>query len=67
METNGDFEQRLATLERDVAELKRHLHGRSANWLDELSGSMSDIPNEEFEKFVRYGQQVRKAQTDATD
>jgi hypothetical protein len=67
METNGSIEKRLATLEREVAELKRHLHVRSANWLDELSGSMSDVPDEEFEKFIRYGQEIRKAQADPTD
>jgi hypothetical protein len=67
MDTNGNIEQRLATLEREVAALKRHLQGRSANWLDDLSGSMSDVPDEEFERFVRYGQEVRKAQTDPID
>ena len=67
METNGNIERRLATLEREVAEMKRHLHGHSVNWLDELSGSMSDVPDEEFEKFVRYGQEVRKAQADSTE
>ena len=67
MATNGDLEQRLATLEREVAELKQHLHGDLRKSVDAVSGSMVDLPQEEFQKFVRYGREFRDAQTDPTD
>jgi uncharacterized small protein (DUF1192 family) len=42
-------EQRLAALEREVAELKRQLQakGTSGNWIERTTGSMADFP--EFE------------------
>lgn len=58
------FEERLLLLEKDVAELKLrlpHQNGAEQNWLARMSGSMKDLPEEDFEKFVRLGEEIRKA------
>lgn len=58
------FEERLAVLEKDVAELKLrvpHQNGAKPSWLERVSGSMKDIPQEDFDKFVRLGKEIRKA------
>jgi hypothetical protein len=67
MNSNGNFEERLATLEREVAELKRQIQTPSRHWLDEVAGSMRSIPQEEFDKFVRYGEEFRRAQASSSD
>ncbi len=57
-------EDRLATLEREFAQLKQRLEAHSiGNWLDEVSGRMKNIP--EFEDVVRLGREFREAQTDS--
>lgn len=68
METNT-IEQRLATLENEVAELKRKLTGESSNgktasWVDEIAGSMKDIPQEDYDEFLRCCKEFRNSQQD---
>ena len=60
------IEERLAVLEREVAELRRQRPvvrvavPPGANWVDAISGSMEDFP--EFEKVLEYGRQIRREQ-----
>jgi hypothetical protein len=64
MDNNGSIEQRVAALEREVAELKRRASGDNGDWPDRLFGGMRDIPEEEFNEFVRLGKEFRNSQTD---
>ena len=64
MDTNGNFEQRLAALERQVAELKRRVGGSDGDWPERILGGMRDIPEEDFKEFVRFGKEFRDSQTD---
>lgn len=59
------IEERLAALEREVAELRQRPTARvkvppGANWVDAISGSMENYP--EFEKVVEYGREIRRQQ-----
>lgn len=70
METNGNFEERLATLEREVAELKRKTATRGQekgedDWPDCLFGSMVDFP--EWGEISRMGKEIGNAQPDYMD
>jgi hypothetical protein len=61
------IEQRVAALEKEVLELKQQLQASkpSANWLDQISGSMEEFP--EFEEVIRYGREMRQADRDSDD
>lgn len=54
------LEQRLVSLERDVAAIKQVLTDSSASgsWVDALSGSMEGVP--EFEELVKMAQESRR-------
>ncbi len=59
------IEERLAALEREVAELRQRPTPRvkvplGPNWVDAISGSMENLP--EFEKVVEYGREIRRQQ-----
>ncbi|MDA1013248.1 MAG: hypothetical protein O3A00_02215 [Planctomycetota bacterium] len=64
MSSNGNIEQRLALLEKEVAKLKSRAHGDAGSWVDSIAGSMKDVPEEDFREFVRLGKEARIAQTD---
>jgi len=64
MDTIARLERRIAALEREVAKLKRQLGIEDRNWLDNLFGTMSDIPEEDFQEFVRLCKEARDSQTD---
>jgi hypothetical protein len=53
--TNEALEQRLATLERTVAELQRRIEGK--NWVERLIGSVTD--EEAFLEAMRLGREFR--------
>ncbi|MBV9389042.1 MAG: hypothetical protein JOZ78_21710 [Chroococcidiopsidaceae cyanobacterium CP_BM_ER_R8_30] len=55
------LEHRLATLEQEVAELKRKSdnNSTSSSWLDKLIGSISDEST--FLKVLEYGRSFRQA------
>jgi len=60
------LEDRLATLEREVDQLKRRLdtsagrgQGSNANWLDAVTGSMAGDPD--FQEVLRLGRAPRQA------
>ncbi len=55
-------EERLASVEREIADLKRRLgseQGRS-NWLARVWGSFRDVP--EFDEVLRLGREFRESQ-----
>ena len=55
------LEERLAAVERDLAELKDHVFRapRERPWFKRMIGSMSDYP--EFAEVVKLGREIRKA------
>jgi len=55
------LEQRVATIEKDVAELKDRVYRSEAArpWYGKMIGSMKDYP--EFEEVVRLGREIRKS------
>ncbi len=57
-----DVAQRLAILEKEVAELKRHLEVASGVWPDSLLGRMKDFS--EFDEVTQMGRVLRESQTD---
>lgn len=70
MEANGDIPERLATLEQEVAELKRKVQTRDGeggndDWPDCLFGSMVDFP--EWGEISRMGKEIGNAQGDYMD
>jgi hypothetical protein len=57
------IEQRVAALEKEVADLKKQLEKpppRKDNWVDEIVGSMSAFP--EFDEVLRLGAEFRRSQ-----
>ncbi len=60
-------EDRLATLEAEVAQIKRQLceQRRPLNWLDRVVGSMAQHP--EFQEVLRLGREFRQADRRAED
>ena len=56
------IEQRLATIEHTVAELKRRIDSTPTanNWLDKVIGSISDEPA--FLEALEYGKSLRYAE-----
>ena len=60
--TENDVARRLAILEKEVAELKRHLEVAYGDWPDRLFGRMKDFP--EFDEVAELGKLLRDAQTD---
>lgn len=57
------LDQRVASLEIEVATLKRQFaasHSEKKDWLDGMTGSMKDFP--EFKEVLRLGAEWRKAQ-----
>lgn len=68
------FEDRLATLEREVDRLRRRLDvthpagqntASTPNWIEAVTGSMADDP--EFQEVVRLGRAARQADRPADD
>jgi hypothetical protein len=59
-------EQRLAALERAVADLQRCLHVQGGgNWLDKITGSVSD--EEAFREALKHGRAFRQTERPADD
>ncbi len=55
------IEDRLAAVEREIAELKRRLPAEQLqdDWVDAMSGVFADDP--EFDEVVRLGREMREA------
>jgi hypothetical protein len=60
-------EDRLATLEADVAQIKHQLREEREpqNWLDRVVGSMTQYP--EFQEVLRLGREFRQADRPVDD
>jgi hypothetical protein len=60
-------EDRLATLEAEVARIKEQLRGerKPPNWLDRVVGSMSQYPD--FQEVLRLGREFRQADRPVED
>ena len=60
-------EDRLATLEAEVAQIKRQLgqERQPQNWLDRVLGSMTQYP--EFQEVLRLGREFRQADRASQD
>jgi hypothetical protein len=63
MPGESTVEQRLADLEREVAELRQQLAKAipnvKANWIDGITGSFKDDPD--FGEILRLGAEIRRA------
>jgi hypothetical protein len=63
------IEDRLTAMERAVRELADRLEtlqGKS-NWLQRFYGAFDDMPESEFEEFVRVGREFRNADRPSDD
>lgn len=56
-----DIGQRVAVLERDLAELKQRvgLPETKRNWIERITGSFANDPD--FAEIIRLGQEIRRA------
>jgi hypothetical protein len=61
MDSGKSIEERLASVERDLAELKAPFppEPKPENWIERISGSMQDYP--EFDEILRLGREMREA------
>ena len=59
MSNMAELEQRLAAVERQVAELRRQLGPPATNWIEEIAGSFENDPA--FAEVVKYGREAREA------
>ncbi len=61
MDHGKSIEERLAAVERELAELKTRLPlgPKAENWVEKISGSMKDYP--EFDEILRLGREMREA------
>lgn len=61
MSDTGALEDRVKTLEEEVAELKRRAGRKEpvGEWLDRIAGRLAKYP--EFEEVVRLGREFREA------
>jgi hypothetical protein len=53
------LEERLAAVERAVAELQQRLPAPASNWIQRVTGSLKDEPA--FEQVLEYGRAFRHA------
>ncbi|MGH7199229.1 MAG: hypothetical protein ACREJB_01400 [Planctomycetaceae bacterium] len=53
------LEERVALLEREMADLKRQLAADKGNWIEAISGTFRDVP--EFDEVLRLGREIRQA------
>jgi hypothetical protein len=61
MSKPSNVESRLTSLERDLAELKQRIDGRTApSWIEKVTGSFKDDP--EFDEILRLGRELRKVE-----
>ena len=67
MSQAGSDEDRLATLEAEVAQIKNLLEERHPprDWLDRVVGSMSRYPD--FQEVLRLGREFRQADRPTSD
>lgn len=60
------LEERVAQLEREVAELKQRLGAdTTADWIEQIAGSFKDDP--EFDEVLRLGAELRRSDVPEDD
>lgn len=59
-ESTMTVEERLAIVERDLAELKENLQPAKKNWIAQISGSFKGDPD--FGEILRLGKEIRDAE-----
>lgn len=61
MAETGSIEERLAVLEREVADLRDHIRPTdpAQGWLHQVAGSLKDDP--EFDEELKLGRAIRQA------
>ena len=67
MSMDGLIEQRLAAVEKAIAELQRQVKSgtSTANWIERFTGSFKDEPA--FAEVVEYGRSLRAADRPSED
>jgi hypothetical protein len=57
----AQFDQRLTSVEMALAQVQRRLGiaPSSANWVEQVAGSLADIPEEDYQQFLEYCRVVR--------
>ena len=67
----AQIEQRLLTLEAGLSEVQRRLGvaPTAGNWVEQVSGSLADIPEEDYQEFLKHCRAVRNgvSPSDAED
>lgn len=64
MTSNSSLEQRLASVEAAVTEIRQQMKAKnqetenSQNWLDQISGSFENEPA--FDEVLKYGEAIRR-------
>ena len=63
------IEQRLSSLESALTQVQQRLGLKTpaANWVDQISGSLSDMPEEEYRRFLECCREVRREADSAED
>jgi hypothetical protein len=59
------IEQRLATLEVGLAQIRKQLGltNSTGNWVDRVAGSLADLPEDEYQRFLECCRAVRDGAT----
>jgi hypothetical protein len=67
MSSQVELEQRIASLEREVADLKSHINRphNNGNWVDDVSGRFKG--DGAFREILRLGKELRDAETEEND
>jgi hypothetical protein len=57
---NAEIEQRLSSVETAMSQVQRRLGlVLSSNWVEQVSGSLADIPDDDYQKFLECCRAVR--------
>jgi hypothetical protein len=62
----AQIEQRLLSVEAGLSEVQRKLGlpVSGANWVEQVAGSLADIPEEDYQQFLDHCRAVRNAESD---
>jgi hypothetical protein len=57
----AQIDQRLSAVEAALTQVQQKLGltPSPANWVDQVSGSLADIPEEDYQRFLQYCRDVR--------
>jgi hypothetical protein len=59
------LEQRVTMVEAALIQIQRKLGlvAVPANWVDQISGSLADVPEEDYQQFLEYCRTVRSGES----